>query len=176
MTELVKVRGLNRQRGIRVGGGSLTSAATRVVDLDDGASRRDLAHHSAIGQYVVVGDADAAVKTGVVVSNGTTTTYSVSAGTVVAQANADQNRPEATLTVNAVSNQAITAPDGSNPRIDLVHVDLTSGAIGYTAGTAGATPAKPATPANKLLLATLTVAAGATTPAGVVVADKALRM
>lgn len=167
MTELIRVRGLNR-RGVRVGTGMLTSRATRVIDLDSGANRRDLSKHSAIGQFIVVGEEDLAVATGVVVSNGTTTTYSVSVGTLL---RADGT----TVAVTAVSNQAITAADVTNPRIDLVTV-TPAGAIVYLAGTAAATPVVPAPAAGNTVLARLAVAANAATPAGVVITDVAPRL
>lgn len=167
MTELIRIRGLNR-RGVRVGTGMLTSKVTRVLDLDSGTARRDLSKHSAIGQFIVVGEEDLAVATGVVVSNGTTTTYSVSAGTLL-------RGDGVTVTVNAVSNQAITAPDGSNPRIDLVSV-TPAGAIVYSAGTAAASPVVPAPAAGNTVLARLAVATSATTPAGVVITDVAPRL
>lgn len=168
MTELIRVRGLSR-RGVRVGSGMLTSSATRVVDLDSGTNRRDLSKHSAIGQFIVVGEEDLAVATGVVVTNGTTTTYSVSAGTLLRQ-------DGQTVTVAAQTNTALgTAPDATNPRIDVVSV-TPAGAVAYTAGVAAATPVAPAPPAGNTPVARLRVANGATTPAGVVITDVAPRL
>lgn len=167
MAELVKVRGLTRQ-GIRLGGTTVRNTTSVVIDLDDLPTRKAVAHHSAIGQLVVVGDIALAVATGVVVTNGTTTTYSVSAGTLTRE-------DGQTVTVGAVSNQAITAPDSTNPRLDIVSV-TPAGAIVYAAGTAAATPVLPAAVAGNHRLAVLAVAANATTPAGVVITDVAPRL
>lgn len=52
--------------------------------------------------------------------------------------------------------------DGSNPRIDLVHV-TTAGTLGETAGTPAADPVPPTLPANTVLLAQVSVPAGDTT-------------
>lgn len=167
MAELVRVRGLNRQ-GIRIGGQVVKNNATAIIDLDDGKTRQAVAHHTAIGQLIVVGDAPLAVLTGVLVTNGTTTTYSVSAGTL-------QREDGQVVTVGALANQAITAPDVTNPRIDLVSVSPV-GAIVYSAGTAAATPAIPVPAAGNVVLAQLRVAANASTPAGVVITDVAPRL
>lgn len=167
MAELVRVRGLSRQ-GIRLGGTTVRNNTTVIIDLDDGNTRKAVAHHTAIGQLIVVGDAPLAVASGVVVTNGTTTTYSVSAGTLTRE-------DGQVVTVSAVSNQAITAPDGSNPRIDLVSVSPV-GAIVYSAGTAAATPLIPVPAVGNTVIARLAVAAGATTPAGVVITDVAPRL
>lgn len=167
MAELVRVRGLSRS-GIRIGGTTVRNTTTVVIDLDDANTRKAVAHHSAIGQLVVVGDASVAVLTGTVVTNGTTTTYSVSAGTL-------QRDDGQVVTVSAVNNQAITAPDATNPRLDLVSVSPV-GAIVYSAGTAAATPALPVPAVGNIVLAQLRVAANATTPAGVVITDVAPRL
>lgn len=168
MTDLIKIRGLSRQR-IRVGGAVLSNTTTRVVDLDSGTARRDLAHHSAIGQYIVVGDTPGAIATGVVASSGTTLSYSVTAGTLLVEG-------AGTITVNAVSNVALTAADATNPRIDLIQVDMQSGAISKKDGTAAATPFAPVVDDGKLPIATFRVAANATTSAGVTITDKGLRL
>lgn len=169
MAELVKVRGLNRGRGVSVNNKLLTSTRSTVVDLDDPTTRRDVQRHTTLGALIVVGDAPVAVATGAVVSNGTTTTWSVSAGTLL-------RNDGQTVTVGALNNQAITAADATNPRIDLVVVDNASGVVAKQDGTAAATPAIPVPAAGKTVLATLRVAANAATPAGVVITDVAPRL
>jgi hypothetical protein len=169
MTELVKVRGLSR-RGVRVGNQIISNTATKVVDLDDSKTRQALGHHTAIGQVFSVGDVLAAVKTGVVSTNGTTTTVSTSAGTLLRE-------DGVTVTVAATPNQALAAaPDATNPRIDLVVVNNGSGAVTQQAGTAAATPVAPRPTGDVTVIATVRVANGATTPAGVTITDVAPRL
>jgi hypothetical protein len=174
MAELVRVRGLAR-RGIRIGrtsGGAAMVAnnKTRVIDLDDGVTRRELAHHAAIGQVAVVGDAPYAVQSGVVTTNGTTTTVTVSAGVLLLPTGG-------TRAVAGVTNQAITAADATNPRIDLVLVNLATGAITLQAGTAAASPQAPVSGTYNLYpIASIRVAANAAAPADVVITDLAYRL
>lgn len=62
---------------------------------------------------------------------------------------------------------AITAADATNPRVDIVYVKvndnvqdgsgLTSGVVGYLAGSPAASPSAPATPARAMVLATIAV-------------------
>jgi hypothetical protein len=169
MTELVRVRGLNR-RGVRINTGRVTNQRTSVIDLDNGKTRSDLSHHSAIGQLIVVGDATTAVASGAVSTNGTTTTISTSAGTLLRE-------DGTTVTIGAQANQALaSAPDATNPRIDLVLVNNGSGAVTQQAGTAAATPVIPRPTGDVTVLATVRVSANATTPAGVVITDVAPRL
>ena len=148
----------------------VTSTANRVVDLDNVASRQALTHHSAIGQFVTVGDIPAAVASGVVSTNGTTITVTTSAGTLLRE-------DGGTVTVAAANNQALaSAPDGTNPRIDLVVVNNGTGAVSQVAGTAAATPL-PARPTGDVtVIAQVRVAAAAATAAGIVITDVAPRL
>lgn len=165
--ELVRVRGLNR-RGVRVGSKIITSSATTVINLDDGPTRRDVSKHSAIGALFVVGDALAAFSSGVVASAGTTLSFSVSAGVLA--------REDGNVTVAGVSNSALTAADATNPRIDLIVVDAVTGATSKVDGTAAASPVAPVTPSGKIPVATVRVAALATTAAGTTYTDVAPRL
>lgn len=169
MTELIRVRGLNRSSNVRVGKGKLSPTKTTVLDLDDGTTRRDLAHHSAIGQYVVVGGTDVAVVSGVVASAGTGLSFSVSAGSLL-------RNDGSTITVAGVSNSALTAADSSHPRVDLIVVDKASGAASKVDGTAAVAPVAPATPSGKLAIAEVLVATSATTSAGTTYTDVAPRL
>lgn len=61
----------------------------------------------------------------------------------------------------------ITAADSSNPRVDIIYVQVsdnaldgsgaTTGAVGYLAGTPAASPSAPAAPARSMVLATIAV-------------------
>ena len=64
--------------------------------------------------------------------------------------------------VDAVPALAVTAADATNPRIDLVYLS-TTGAVTYLSGTAAAEPTAPSMPSGALTLATIAVAAEATT-------------
>lgn len=148
MTELVKLRGLSR-KGVRVGNGQLTNTVNRVVDLDDPTSRRDLQHHSAIGQFISVGDIPAAVATGAVTTSTGNAQVGVTAGTL---------KREDGQTVTISANAALaTAADATNPRISLVTAANADGALAVTAGTAAATPTVPRPPADVTVLAQVRV-------------------
>ena len=168
--ELVSVRGLQRGRGIRLGTTSVNNTQTKVIDLDNAAHRRDLGHHSAIGQVVVIGPVPVAVASGVVASAGTTLSFSTTAGTLV------RDDTGQTITVAAVNNSALTAADGTNPRIDLIVVNNNSGAVTKVDGTAAASPFPPAPTAGTTPIAQVRVNAGATTAAGSTYTDVAPRM
>jgi hypothetical protein len=55
----------------------------------------------------------------------------------------------------------VVAASGANPRLDLVHVDMTTGVPAIIAGTPAANPKPPALPANSIELGLVGVAAGA---------------
>lgn len=65
---------------------------------------------------------------------------------------------------------AITAPV-TNPRIDLVHIDASTGAVGVTAGSEAATPSAPALPAGKLPVALVTLATDTTEITNSIITD-----
>lgn len=159
MAELVKIRGLDR-KGIRIGGRTVRSDKSVVIDLDDSKTRRDVSRHSAIGALVVVGDVPAAVVSGVVVSNGTGLTVDVTSGSLTRE-------DGQTVTVAAADDFALTAADGTNPRIDLVTVNNATGAIAKVDGTAAATPAVPRPSGDVTVLAQVRVNAGATSPTSI---------
>ncbi len=63
--------------------------------------------------------------------------------------------------VSAQSTATITAP-ATHPRIDLVVVDKTTGAVSVVAGAEGASPSEPALPAGKLPVALVALSVGMT--------------
>ncbi|WP_336698174.1 hypothetical protein [Curtobacterium sp. USHLN213] len=98
----------------------------------------------------------------------TSTTWSCApvAGVVDAQAAAEAG--PYTFSNDGTVSGSLTAADASNPRVDIVYVQVndpaesdgssTPGAtIGYLAGTAAASPSAPATPARSLVLARINV-------------------
>lgn len=62
------------------------------------------------------------------------------------------------ITVSVQADVAVSAADGTNPRIDLITVNL-AGTVVVTAGTAAAQPVMPAIPATSIPLAILFIAA-----------------
>lgn len=65
-----------------------------------------------------------------------------------------------TLTeVAAQSSATITAPS-TNPRIDRIHVDGTTGAVGVSTGTEAASPSPPAIPTGKIPIARVSLSVG----------------
>ena len=74
-------------------------------------------------------------------------------------------------TVSAQADQAVSAADGSNPRIDLITVN-SSGTVVVTAGTPASQPVAPAIPASSVPLAFLYVAASDNTHADNQINDK----
>ncbi len=75
------------------------------------------------------------------------------------------------ISVSGQADVAVSAADGSNPRIDLISVNA-SGTVVVTAGTAAAQPVMPAVPATSVPLATLYVAASDNTHANNQINDK----
>ena len=66
---------------------------------------------------------------------------------------------EARVTVAADSSITVTAADGTNDRIDIIHVPQ-NGTVAYTAGTAAASPVEPDVPVNNIIVARIRVATG----------------
>lgn len=136
------------------------------VDLNDGQSRRDLAHHSALGAIISVGpltnnSSDFIVLSGGTVTAGAGLTVNVAAG-VLEQRSLDARAPGAAATNLALASSAI---GGGNERTDLVAWNGQGVAV-VVSGVVAATGASvaPATPANYTPLATVLVPTGAVAP------------
>lgn len=165
MPPFVIVRGLSR-RALRIGGQRITNKADVTIDLGDPTTRRDVGHHSAIGQLTVVGDRLPAATAVTVITQGGVVTETagttargldVSAGTLKVAAGTTQ--------AIAAQTVAFGAADATNPRVDLVVVADASGTASVVAGTARATgPAAPAAGAGNTALAEVYVPANATKP------------
>lgn len=168
MAQYVKVRGLERA-GVRVGKKTVTNKKTSYFDLDNAVTRQSIARHSAIGKLVVFGSPTTVIASGAVASAGTTLSYSVTAGTL-------GREDGAVIAIAAVLNQALTAADVTNPRVDLIHVDNVTGVVAKTDGTAAATAIPPLLPAGKTQVATVRVAAGATAAVGTTYTDVGQRL
>lgn len=165
MAVYLPVRSLNRSSAIRIGTQTATTGTTIYVDISNASVRRDLAHHTSIGQVLVVGglsqsNVDTVVTTGGTVTAGAGLTVNVAAG---------ETRTRSTgayVAGAAATNQALAAaPSAGNERTDLVSWS-SSGAVVVTNGTVAATGASvvPATPTGNTPLATVLVPASATVP------------
>jgi hypothetical protein len=143
---------------VRIGTKSLSPTDTTFVDLGDSIERRDLSKFSTLGAYVVVGGliggalADRVVVTGAVVTANSPedTTADVSAGKIYSEEVSGE------VTIAASANQAFAAAHATDERIDLVQVNVTTGAITVQAGTAHATaPTVPTAAAGTVGIATV---------------------
>lgn len=72
---------------------------------------------------------------------------------------------------DAQSTGTITAPT-SNPRIDLVYIDATTGAVGVTTGSEAGSPSAPACPSGKLPVAHVALATSTTSITDSLLTDK----
>lgn len=175
MAEFVRIRGLTRSgNGVRINSRSLKSSASRVVDLDDGATRRDLARHATLGQIVVMGNVDYAIaRVGAVVTPGTTTTVSVSAGSLKV-AN-PSGGVASSITIAAAANQVVAANALGVPRTDIVQVHTTTGVATVKTGVASTSPIVAADASN-IVIATVKVPSPIVSSAGYTITDVALRL
>lgn len=143
----IPFRSFNRSQRERVGGVQLVPATSAWVNVDSPRIQRDLARHSAIGALVQVGDglgftSDGYLQDGVAVTKAAvgSLNLSVSVGRVVRSV----ANGSAVVTVPAVTGTpaVIAGANATGPRIDVICVNTTSGAItveqGTTAGVANA--------------------------------------
>jgi hypothetical protein len=154
MAEYLPIRGLSRSQSVRIGSQQITPNATYYVDISDGPTKRDLAHHSTLGSYIVVGPVSQ--DTGDVVVNwGVQTTQGANGTDLVITTEAGELRNRDTGDYVDVDSTDITlsAADATNPRIDIVQVNTTTGAVAKKNGTAAATPAAPAPDASNIVVA-----------------------
>jgi hypothetical protein len=143
---------------VRIGQKTLSPTDTTFVDLGDGTERRDLARFSTLGAYVVVGGliggtlADRVVVTGAQVTPNDPgdTNVDVAAGKVYSEEVSGE------VTIAAVANLALAAGHATDERIDIVQVNVSTGAATKKDGTAHATaPTVPAPDAGNITLATV---------------------
>lgn len=172
MSTIVTLRNFNRSQGVRIGGKKLRSNADTFVNVDSPRVQRDLGRHSAIGAFLHTGTAffqldDGYVTNGGVVSNRATgLVLDVSPVSFITAAGATVSAAAGTATVGAA--------DATNPRVDTIVVNTSSGAYSVIAGTAAAgaqiiNPAatgflasKGTVVANRIVLAYVLVPATAT--------------
>jgi hypothetical protein len=134
---------------------------------------KELASHISIGQLVVVGPLTAtnsafAVTGLVTTADGSDLTLTVSSGTV-------KNRTTGATIVSIGGTTTLSAASGSHPRIDLISVNDTTGAITHVTGTAAVSPVAPAAASGTTGIATVAVATSATSVSQANVTDVAPR-
>jgi hypothetical protein len=109
---------------------------------------------------------------------------SIAAGWAAIIGTTQSNMGAYTVYNDAATTATVTAADATNPRIDKVVVTVNDSAytgstnnvvFAVVAGTAAVSPTAPATPANSLSLATIAVAAGATTILNANITDTRVR-
>lgn len=136
MSLMVGFRSLSRKFNADVGGRGFTTATTTWVNLDNKRVARDLARHSSIGQLVQVGSFWKS-DDGVVDFGGKVTVRAT--GLVLDVSAVNFTRGDGTTKGSGAAGTAtVGAADATNPRIDTVVVDTTSGAYSVVAGTATA--------------------------------------
>src|SRR3954468_10704048 len=158
MASYIKVRAISRSQQVRIGDTRVTRNVSVAVDIDNPKIRRDLERFQALGAVIVVGGltstAGDAVTSGGVVDGGANQAdlaLRVSAGTI---------RTAAGATVAIVAGTpSVAAADGTNPRIDNVVANTSTGVVTVVSGTAAATPVAPAVAANTVKLAEVSVPA-----------------
>jgi hypothetical protein len=177
MSTMLPVRAFNRSQRLGIGGKDLRSSATTLVNLDNKRVQRDIARHSTLGGFMPVGPAFFQDDKGTVEYGGTVAVRATTLVVDVAAGAGYRNDTGAAFSW-AVGTATVGAADATNPRIDIVGVNVTNGALSVTAGTATAgaslTLTRPgaastylagvaAVPANIVALAYILVPATATT-------------
>lgn len=154
------VRALTRSQAVRIAKQKLSTSTTTYVNIEDGTTKKDLVHHSAIGALQVVGPLTASNEDWVV-NTGATTTVSLLKITVAA--GEIKQRSTGTYVAVAGGETTLSAASETQDRTDLIWVDHT-GTVGHTSGTPAAkgTSVAPATPEGKIPVATYLVAEKAT--------------
>lgn len=173
MSQLAPYRAFNRSQRVRISGKTLSPTVTSWINIDSSRSQRGLAAHSSIGAVRSVGAPfyhgdDGVIERGALVTTrATTLVVDVSAGSLVSAAGTRVAVPAATGTV--------TTADATNPRIDTIVLNTSTGAVVVVAGTAtaGAHLSEPsktgfragaaAIPASRIAIAHVLVPANATT-------------
>lgn len=156
MSLLIGFRTLARRSGFDVGSKSFVPQKTTWVNLDNKRVSRDLARHSAIGQLIQAGIPFFQNDDGVVDQGGKVTVRAT--GLVLDVSAVNFTRASGATGSGVAGTATVGAADATNPRIDAVVVDTTSGAISVAAGTATAgtnlvtLAGKPALVANRIAL------------------------
>jgi hypothetical protein len=188
MPPFIPVLAISRSQNIRIGNAQGGATGNRkvgqiqdtvagvtpvpfYVDLGDGPSRRDLAHHSALGAIIIIGalsatGTDFTLTSGGVVSAGTGMTVNVTAG-VLTQSSPYGSQTVTTLAATGLLTPAPTVTAGTSIAYQVVAQDAAAGAdagdvfiIAGAPATTG-TQVTPGVPGNCVALASVVVPYGA---------------
>lgn len=135
MAVYLPVQALNRSQNIRIGTGGtavqLVPGTTSYVDITNGAVKRDIQRHSALGAILVVGSLTGS-NTDTVVATGATAT----ASNLVITVTAGELRKRSTAVHTTIAGGTVTlsAADGTQDRTDLVWIKLSDGTLGWSKG------------------------------------------
>lgn len=185
---MIGVRKLNRSQKFDIGGKTIAPAtgaagtgagASMLVNLDNPRVARDVARHTTLGALITgttvpffQNDDGVVTGGGTVATRATGLVCDVAGGTFTRASGATGTITAGTVTVGTA--------DVTNPRVDTVVVDTTSGAVSLIAGTATTVQAggtaiqlagRAAVPANRIVLAYIVVPAAATNLAQTAVVD-----
>lgn len=135
MAVYLPVQALNRSQNIRLGQGAsavqLVSGTTSYVDITNGAIKRDIQRHSAIGAILVVGGLTAS-NLDTIITTGATATASNLVITVTA--GELKKRSSGVFTTIAGGTVTLGTADGTQDRTDLVWIKLSDGSLGWSKG------------------------------------------
>ena len=132
---------------------------------------KEVAYHASIGQVLAYGPIvnNLFVVSGLyTTADGTDLILSVSPGTI-------RNSTSGAVVVAPAVQTVTVVADGTNPRIDLVQVNTTTGVVTFVAGTPAVSPVAPVAAAGNVGLALVAIAAGATSVSQSNVTDVAPR-
>lgn len=173
MAEYLPIRALNRSQSIRIANVRVTTTETAYVDISTAQSRKELAYHSSIGAIVVVGALSPTNSLAVVTQGATTNQGSSAADLIVnTEPGTVKNRNNGVAVSVLLAETTLATADATNPRLDLIQVNYTTGAVTKVTGTAAATPVLKAPEAGNIALAQIEVAANATGIANNKITDK----
>jgi hypothetical protein len=135
MSTLVPLRAFNRSQKFDIGAKSVSPSSTVYVNVDSPRVQRDLARHAAIGALLQVGPSFFQADDGYVTGGGK---VSSRATTLVLDVSpvAWVNAAKVAGVQSTAGTATLGAADATNPRIDVVVVDTTTGAFSVIAGTA----------------------------------------
>jgi hypothetical protein len=163
MASFLPIRAFNRSQQVRIASQKIKTDTTAYIDISDPKTLRELQHHSALGAVYPVGELSTSNATAVF--EGATVDEGSNAADMVVQINAGRLYTRDTgVTIVAVKagTITITAADATNPRIDIIQVHTTTGAVTKVDGTAAASPVAPAASATNVVIARVSVPANDT--------------
>lgn len=176
MALYLPIRALNRSQNVRIDSQKISATTTAYIDISKVSVRREFAQHSAVGAVFPVGPLTSSNANQVVV--GATVDEGSNAADMVVQVNPGYIRDRSTSAVVIqikASTLTITAADATNPRIDVIQVNTTTGVVTKVDGTAAASPSAPAVTAGNVAIAQVTVPANDTAITTDQIADVAPR-